>query len=560
MTTIDSHTDDAGAAAGTPSTVEAFFVGAAAWITTADHKKIGRMFAGFGLLVLTAAAVLGLVLGLERADDAALLDADAVLQTFQLYRVGIVFGGLAPLGLGLAVAVTPLQLGARSIAFPRLALAGLYTWLGGFALACVALGRNGGAGGGDADMVDLYLAGLGLAVLGLCAAAGSVATSVLTTRAPGMTMRRVPLFAWSSLVGALGMLVSLPVTFGVIVYLFVDHRLGAQANFGGVEGVGTWLHWSLSVPAIVVYALPAIGVAAEQFPVAFKARQVLRGVTFAAIALIGVTALAAATQQFVHEVTFDTDGETFVRGVLPLLIFGGLPLLGVTAVLLLAMGTVRNGAGRPSIRAPFVFGVLGLLLVGAGVAGTVVMSITDLELVALSSDGVGFTAFEEGLSLLVVYGSVLAAIGGLVFWAPKLWGRLLPDGKVLPLALLGAAGAALAAGPLLIAGFLDQAGGVPSSDADVARLLDIGGVDGAAVLNTLALVGHGLLALTVVAVGGLMLATFTGSGDAADENPYGGHTVEWGTTSPAPAHNYEHVATVASAEPRFDLTSEGSQS
>ncbi len=556
MTTIDTHTDDAGAVAGTPSAVEAFFVGVADWVTSTDHKKIGRLYAGFGLLVLTAAAVLGLVLGLERADDAALLDADALLQTFQLYRVGIVFGGIAPLALGLAVAVTPLQLGARSIAFPRLALTGFYAWLGGFTLAIVALGRNGGAGGGDANMVDLYLAGLGLAVIGLCATAGTVATSVLTTRAPGMTMRRVPLFAWSSLIGALGMLISLPVTFGVVIYLFIDHRLGVQANFLGVEGIGSWLHWALSVPAVVVYALPAVGVAAEQVPVAFKARQALRGVMFAAIALVGITALAAATQQFTQEVTFDTDGETFLRGAVPFAVFIGLPLLGITGTLLLALGTMRAGNGRPSIRAPFVFGILGLLFVGAGIAATAIMNITDLELI--SPDGTQFTVFEEGATLLVVYGAALAAIGGLVFWAPKLWGRVVPDGAAIPLALLGAAGTALAAVPLLVAGFLDQLGGVPSSDADVARLLDTSGVDGAAALNTLSLVGHGLMALTIVAVAGLMLKTFTGSADDADsaddDNPYGGHTVEWGTTSPAPAANYDHVVTVASAEPQFDLT------
>lgn len=558
MTTIDTHTDDAGAAEGTPSAVEAFFVGAADWVTSTDHKKIGRLYAGFGLLVLTAAAVLGLVLGLERADEAALLDADALLQTFQLYRMGIVFGGVAPLALGLAVAVAPMQLGARSIAFPRLALTGFYVWLGGLSLAVVALGGNGGAGGGDADMVDLYLAGLALAVLGLCATAGSVATSVLTTRAPGMTMRRVPLFAWSSLIGALGMLISLPVTFGVIIYLFIDHRLGVQANFLGVEGIGSWLHWSMSVPAVIVYALPAIGVAAEQVPVAFRSRQVLRGVTFAGIALVGVSALAAATQQFAHEVTFDTDGETFLRGALPFLVFAGLPLLGVTVTLLLAVGTMRGGSGRPSIRAPFVFGMFGLLLVGAGIAANAVMSITDLELI--SPDGTRFTVFEEGATLLVVYGATVALLGGLVFWAPKLWGRVVPDKQVMPLALLGAAGTALAAGPLLVAGFLDQLGGVPSSDADVAGLLDTGAVDGAAALNTLSLVGHGLMALTVVAAAALMLKTFTGSGDAADENPYGAHTVEWGTPSPAPAANYEHVATVASPEPLLELTHEGSQS
>lgn len=562
MTTIDTRPDAASSAAGETSggsTVASFFIGAADWVTSTDHKKIGRLYLGVGLLVLLATSVIGLLLGLERADDgAALIDADALLQMFQMYRVALVLGVLAPLGLGLAVAVAPLQLGARSIAFPRLALTGCYAWIGGMALAMVALGRNGGAGGGEPQAVHMYLAGLGLAVLGLLATAGCVATSVLTTRAPGMTMRRVPLFAWSSLVGALGLLLMLPVVFGVVIYLFIDNRLGlAEAGFfGGTEGIDAWLEWPFSVPAVFVYAIPAIGVAAEMFPVAFKSRQMLRGVAFAGIALVGVAALSATTQQFIHPVEFDTDGETFVRGAVVFAIFAGLPLLGVTITLLLGLSGAKGS--RPSISAPFVLSLLGLLMIGAGVAGNVLLGIVDLELAA---PGVRIvSALEEGAVLYVVYGTVLAVLGGITFWAAKLWGRVLPDKQVLPLALLGLAGTVLAALPLYIAGFLDQIGGVPGSDAEVSMLLSIDQVDGGAIWTVLSLIGHGLMALTVLAFVGLMLATFTGIGRPAGQNPYDGHTIEWSTPSPAPADNYEHVPTVASAEPQFDLTYEGSQS
>ena len=555
MTTIDTRPDTADAAAddaSSDSAVASFFVGAAAWATTTDHKRIGRMYAGVGLLALLATSVLGAVLGLERADDAStLLDADSLLQLFQAYRVGLVFAAIIPLGLGLAIAVAPLQLGARSIAFPRVALTGFYSWLGGLALTMVALGRNGGIGGGDDQAVDLFLAGHGLMIIGLLASAGCVATSVLTTRAPGMTMRRVPLFAWSALIGALGMLLALPVVFAAIVFLFLDHRYG-QFNFGGSEGIGTWIGWAFSVPAVVVYALPAIGVAAELMPVTFRHRQVLRGVKFAGIALIGVTALAATTQQYVHDVTFDTDGETFIKGAVPFLVFAGLPLLGVVVALGLGLLTAQQGLtnGKPSISAPFVFSLFGLLMIATGIAGNFLYGITDLELIGSS--------FEEGATLYVVYGGALGVMGGLAFWAPKLWGRVLPDKQVLPLALLGLLATVLAALPLYIAGFLDQAGGVPANDADVADLLSIGGVEQGVLWSTLSLAGHGLMALTIVAFAGLMLKTFTGAGPQAEQNPYGGHTVEWGTSSPAPAHNYEHVVTVASPEPQFD-THEGSQ-
>lgn len=569
MTTIDTRPDAAPTSSGQQSdaasresAVGSFFVGAAAWVTATDHKKIGRLYVGFGLVALVATSVLGLLLGLERADDAnSLLGANALLQAFQAYRVALVLGVLAPLGLGLAVAVAPLQIGARSIAFPRLAFAGFYAWLGGLTLTMVALGRNGGAGGGDPHAVDLYLAGLGLAVVGLAATAGCVVTSVLTARAPGMTMRRVPLFAWSSLIGALGLMLMLPVVLAIVVLVFVDLRLGLGAeggNFGGPEGLGAWLAWPFSVPAAIVYSLPAIGVAAELMPVAFRARQMLRGVAFAAMALVGVTALATTTQQYVFDVEFDTTGEAFVRGAVPFAIFAGLPLLGVTLTLLLGLGNARQGAGRPAVSAPFVFSFLGLLMIGAGVAGYALLGIVDLELIDPATGTL--SVLEEGATLYVVYGTALSVMGGLTFWAPKLWGRTLGDKQLLPLALLGLLATVLASLPLYVAGFLDQVGGIPASDADVAMLLSLDQVDGGAIWNILSLVGHGLMAVTVLAFAGLLLKVVTGTREPAEQNPYGGHTIEWGTTSPAPADNYVHVPTVASPEPLFDPTPEGSPS
>ncbi len=551
MTTIDTRPD----ADAALDSVGSFFACAAAWVTSTDHKRIGRLYVGVGLLVLTAVAVLAAVLGFERAAESdALVDSDALLQMFQMYRVGLVFGAVIPLGLGLAIAVAPMQLGARQIAFPRLALLGFYSWLGGLALTLTALARNGGIGGGDADMVDLFLAGHGLMALGLLASAGCVATSVLTTRAPGMTMRRVPLFAWSALIGSLGVLLALPVAFGGVVYLFIDNRY-EQLNFGGPEGIGAWLGWAFSVPAVIVYALPAVGVAAEMMPVTFKHRHVLRGVTFAGIALVGVAALAAVTQQLVHDVSLDKQQNTgdFVKDLVPMLIFAGLPILGLTVVMGLGALTARSGLkhAKPKITSGFVFSFFGLGMIAVGMIGNLLQSIDNLEL--------GGTVFEEGAVLYIVYGTLLGVIGGLCFWAPKLWGRVLSEKQVLPLALLGVGGTVLAGLSLYIAGFLDQAGGLPATDIQVSTLLSIGDVNNGQLWNTLTAIGHLMVALMVAAFVGLLIKSFM-SGPQAEQNPFDGHTVEWSTSSPAPADNFAVTPTVASAQPQFDMTYEGSLS
>jgi heme/copper-type cytochrome/quinol oxidase subunit 1 len=555
-----AHSDRPAAAGGAAQAgVAAFFVGVADWVTSTDHKKIGRLYAGFGLLVLAGAAAVGALLSLERADDGAeLIDAGALLQLFQVYRVGLVVGGLLPLAVGVALAVAPLQVGARQVAFPRVALTGFYFWLAGVVFVLVALGRNGGMGGGNAQAADLFLAGLGLALVGLAATAMAVATTVLTTRAPGMTMRRVPLFAWSALIASLGLLLVLPVAFGTVIYLFVDQRLGASANFGGTAGTSAWLGWLLSVPAAIAFAVPAVGVAAELMPVTFRARQQLRGVAFAGIGLVGVAAMAAMTHQMVIEVSFDSDlGEKrIVKDAATHLLFAGLPLLGLVIVLALGGLTAQAGistarrhkAGRPNLSPAFLFAFIGLGLVALGLVANFVQAIADLELLG--------TAFEEGATVLVAYGALLALLGGLVFWAPKLWGVVMPALHVVPLALLGAAGAVLAGGSAIAGGLLDQPGGLPADDAAVARLMSLDFSDAGSLLAVLGLIGHSAVALTIVAFGALLLKV-RGSDVTDEENPGKGHTIEWGTASPAPTDNYGHVPTVASAEPVFDLSYEG---
>ena len=430
-----------------------------------------------------------MLLGIERVDGSdVLLDSDAIPQLFQLYRIGLVSATLMPLGIGLSIAVVPLQLGARSLAFPRLALAGFYGWLAGLVLVIVALANNGGIGGGDADMVDLFLVALVLMALGLIAAAVSIATSVLTTRAPGMSMRRVPLFSWSALVTAIGVLLSLPVLVGALVFLVVDHR-NARAVFGGNEGIGDWIGWAFTQPATYVFALPAIGVAAELFPVTFGRRQVMRGVVYTGLALVGVGALSAVTQQNVHSLPWSGSGlDTEELGTkfddfVPFALFNLLPVLGVLIVM--AIGALMAKGGRPSITSPFLFGFLGVGMIFVGMLGGVLYPIDDL--------GLQGTVFEEGALVYIVYGAVLGIMGGVVYWAPKLWGRTFPDKQVMGLAGLGLIATVLASLPYYVAGFADQPAASPT--------YDYGGP--AELWNALVLVGHGLMLLTVLAFAGL---------------------------------------------------------
>jgi heme/copper-type cytochrome/quinol oxidase subunit 1 len=539
MTTIDTS-PDALAPSRERAASGSFLATVAAWLITSDHKRVGRLFVGGALLGLVGTVVVNVLLGVERiAGDDTVLDSGAITQLFQAQRVGLVFGALVPFGLGLAIAAVPLQVGARSLAFPRAALAGFYGWLAGLALVIVALANNGGIGGGDADMVDLFLAGHALLALGLLLAAGTVATTVLSTRAPGMNLRRVPMFAWAAFAGSIGMVIVLPVLIGTIVYLFVAHTYGVD-TFGGGAGIGLWIGWVFSQPTTFVFALPAIGVFSEMAPVTFRRRQPVRDGVLTGLSLVLVAALAAITQQDVHNLPWPGSGLDLddlgdkAQDLLPFALFNLLPLLGATIVLLLGLANAVKG--KPKLASPFVFAFFGIGMILVGMIGNVLHAVDDL--------GLQGTVFEEGAVVYVAYGAALAAMGGIVFWAPKLWGRRISERKVLPLALLGVLATVLAALPYYIAGFADQPAGVVSYDYSGPS----------ETWNILSLVGHGLMGLVVLAFVGLALAELRGGADPdVGDDPWGAHTIEWSTTSPAPGNNFPEVPTVRSPEPMLDL-------
>ncbi len=561
MTTIESSPDagvsarsavdvDTATSSGTSSRLDALV----AVFASTDHKVIGRHWFAFGLAGLLTVVVVNILIGVERLDGSDVaLDVEILPQLIDAQRVGLVFVVLAPLAMAMAVAFVPLQIGARAIAFPRLAFTGFWMWLGGAVLTVIALVNNGGTLGGDSDMVDLFIAGIGLASLGLIASAGSVATSILTSRAPGMTMRRLSASTWSALVFSVGVVVVLPVLFGTLIYLFLDHR-NARTGFGGNEGIYTWAGWLFTQPTTFLFAIPAVGLLTEIFPITFGRRTPARGIMYAGLALVGAAVFGAVTQQNIQnlpwsgsQLSTDDLGEK-ARDLVPYFLFNGLPVFGALLVLLVALQIARPAAGmKVNVTPATLFAFFGFGMVFVGMLGNLIHAIDDVALQG--------TVFEEATLVYVAYGAALGAMGAIVHWAPKLWGRTLNSLAAMGLAVLGVAATVLAAFPLYISGLLDQGAGVFYDNSDLQ------------IWNILSLVGHGLMAVTVLAFVGLLAATLLGRGGDVEvgDDPWNGHTIEWATTSPAPRDNFVDVPVIRSAEPMLDLregtaTTEGSDS
>lgn len=500
------------------------------WLTSSDHKKIGRLFTGTALVVAVGVGIMGLIVGLERMSPASwdMIDGDAAIQLLAAYRYDLVLGVLAPLFVGLAIAVVPIQVGSRAVAFPRLAQFGYWTWLFGSVLVAVSLVANGGPGGGQTDMVDLYLMALPLAAAGLLAAALSVVTTLLTSRAPGMSIDRVPAFSWSALVGASAMLLSMPVMIGTAIYLYVDHTHAKKA-FGGNKAVLDHIGFALSQPQTFVLVVMALGVFAEVAPVASRVRQPLRPAVLAGLGLVSSGVLGAVTQSS-HHLVWKGSATDKIQSAVPWLIFNGLPLLGVVVVIASVALSFKERA--PRVTAPFVLSLAGALMILVGVAGNFIATIESVELVG--------TVFEEGVVVYLVVGGVLAGLGGLVHWSPKLSGRFVAGSKMSGLGALGLLATVAAAFPLYILGFMGQPAGVVAD-------FSLEGPDGT--LNLVAAIGMGLVAVVVLGAVAAILSTPIGAAD----DPWDAQTLEWSVSSPAPRDNFEVLATVGSPEPLLDV-------
>lgn len=495
-------------------------------VGTGDHKRIGRMFLGGGLVGLLATLVAGLVIDLERISDTSfeILTADTVLQVVGFQRLGLVLLFALPALLGLALVVVPLQVGASTIAFPRAAALSFWTWALGSALWIGSYLADGGPGGGDLQATDLWILSSMMVVGALLVATVCVVTTVLALRAGGMTLARVPAYSFSMVVAGSIWLITLPVLVANLVVIYLDHRY-AQVLWGANEGIYVQVRWLIEQPQVYALAIPVLGIAADQIPVFAGARQRFGAVLFGAIGVFGALSIGAWAQPALAPELFD---EPLYVGV------AVLAVIPVLMVLALGGDTLRAGKVRPT--APLVMALLaGLTLLAATVAGAIAV-IEPLELLG--------TTWQVGHTELVMFAVALGVFAGVWFWAPKILGRLLNEGLGRVFALLLFLGALLATVPLMVAGLLDQVDRFPPLAED----------DAVTALNSAAAAGS---AVALLAVLGLVATLLRGRGDGTTaDNPWDAHTLEWATASPPVTGNFAEAPVVTDARPLFPDTAE----
>ena len=537
-------TEDAPAAAlasSQPTAPPAAATGLASILGSGDHKVVGRLWLVASLVHLVLAGAAAVWVALLRVDsDKLVTDApDFFAQAFTFRSIGGAFLFLLPLTIGIATLVVPLQVGAATLAFPRAAAAAAWTYLLGGGLIIGAYAIDGGPFGDDTDGVRLFIAAFLLVVVALIVAWICIATTVIALRPPGMALKRVPLFSWSSLVAASVWVVTLPVLAGIVLITYVDVRYGGPDGFisgGGAVTLYSRIAWVFGQPAVYAFAIPVLGFLGSVVPVFTSTRHQLHRVAMGLIGAFGalsagawaVPAFGAERTPWLYELPW-----VAVSVLILLPLFG---LFGLWAL------TARQG--QPRLASPLLFGVAAGLMLLVGLLAGAVQAIKPIKTLV---DGEGTplygTTVTTSVASYVVLAAAIAALGGVVFWAPKIVGRQLQEAGARLVAVLLLAGTVLWSFPDVISGLLGQPAvpGAPIAD----------NVDAIKALNTASAVGGVVLALAVAAFVALLIRS-TRSVQLAGDDPWSGHTLEWATSSPPPVRNFASLPAITSEAPLYD--------
>jgi cytochrome c oxidase subunit 1 len=515
------------------------------WLTTTDHKKIGIMYLVNSYFWFGVAGLLAVFIRAELAEPGTqFFGEERYNQLFTMHGTTMIFLFIIPILAGFGNYIVPLQIGALDMAFPRvnalsfwmLPLAGITLYssylLGGpadagwteYAPLSEGVGAQGNSIGIDLWIVALLLVGTA-SILG----AVNFITTIFNMRAPGMTMFRMPLFTWTILVTSLLVLLATPVFTSALVMLLIDRNLGGSffnpAN-GGIAILWQNVFWFYSHPAVYVMVLPGMGIISDVLPV--FSRKPLFGYKAFVFATAGIGALGFSV--WAHHM--------FVTGQVLLPFFSIMTFLiavptGVKFFNWIA--TLVKGQITFSTAMLFAIGFLTMFLIG-GIDG-----------VFLASPPVDFALTETywvvaHIHYVLFGGSVFAVYAGFYYWFPKFSGKRLKEGLGKLHFWLQFIGFNLTFFSMHILGLL----GMPRRIQDYAPLKDWVG------LNQLQTAGALLIALSTAPFLANVVMTIRRK-DRDPEDPWEGNTLEWYTTSPPPAHNFDSLPEIHSERPLFDL-------
>jgi cytochrome c oxidase subunit 1 len=525
------------------------------WPPATDHKVVGTVFVVVGILSLVAAGAIALVMRAQLSSaDMDVVGRVTYGELFTLHGTLAVFGFLAPVWVGLATAVVPLQIGASRLAFPRLQALCLWAVVGGITMIATSPFVKGGdvvSGWSLSSPIpegpafrgngpDLLILGVGLVAVALVLASANLVVTVVKMRAPGLTLRRTPLFSWSVLVAGAVILLALPVLIAGLGMLFMDRHYGAHifrgftGSLGGNPNIWPRLFWFAAYPLMWALLLPALGAVSDIVATFSRRRLFSHKRAAAAIGAVGVLAFAGWGSE--------TPGLSRARLLFAagaLLVLAPVASLVLNWLATLVMGRRERRTGPRTVGAlPMVVALGFVTVLAVGLGGGAIAALTT----GTSSHR---NYWQVATQHTLFFGAgTLGFVAALAYWAPKLWGRHLSDkgGKLAAVLLVG--GMHLTFLPMFVLGAQNMR----------IHLFTYESGDDFGPANLVATVGAvvTLLGVAVLALD-LLVSVIARRGRQADDDPWQGHTLEWATSSPPPSHNFERLPEIRSEVPLLDV-------
>ena len=514
--------------------------GLVAWLTTVDHKRIGILYGVTAFLFLLVGGLEAVIIRLQlMRPNAGLVSAEFYNALFTMHGTTMVFLAVMPLNAAFFNYMVPLMIGARDVAFPRLNAFSYWVFLAGalFLNASFLIGTPPDGGWfGYANLttrpfspglgIDFW--NLGLQVLGVSSmvAGFNFIVTILNMRAPGMTLMRMPLFVWMTLVVQFLIVLAFPpITVGLI-FLMLDRFVGTHfydVAAGGDLHLWQHLFWIFGHPEVYILILPSFGIVSEVIPT--FARKPLFGapVMIYSGILIGFFGFGVWSHHMFAAGMGPVADAAFAVGTMLIAIPTGVKIFNWLA-------TLWGGTIRFTTAFCFAVGLVGLFTIG-GLSGVMHAS----PPVDLQQTDTYFVVAH--MHYVLIGGSLFGIFAGLYYWWPKLTGRLLDERLGMVNFWLMTAGFNIAFFPQHYLGALGMPRRIYTYSPDAGWTL----------WSFVSTIGALILALGV-AVFVVNAVWSLARGRLAVADPWDGRTLEWRTASPPPVHDFDTIPPVYSRD------------
>jgi len=501
------------------------------WLFTTDHKRIAFLYLISITLMFFVGGTMAVLFRINLLEPEGIFSAETYNRLFSMHGIVMVFFFLVPsIPATLANFLIPIMIGAKDLAFPRINLLSWYLYVFGAIFTIYAVARGGVDTGWTfyapysstysnsyvlSAVMGVFVAGFSSILTGL-----NFIVTVHKMRAPGMTWSRLPLFVWSNYATGLLQVLGTPVlaiSLTLIAFERVAHVGIFDPNIGGDPILFQHLFWFYSHPAVYIMILPGMGVISE-IMACFSRKRVF-GYNFIAASSMGIAVLSF----FVWGHHMFVTGEAMYTAVaFSFLSF----LVAVPSAIKVFNWTATMYKGSVSFDTPmlYAFGFIGLFTIGG---------LTGLFLAALATDVAthGTYFIVAHFHYVMVGGMVMAFLGGLHFWWPKITGRLYPEAWAKFAALIIFIGFNLTFFPQFILGYLGMPRRVHAYPPEFQAL------------NVLSTAGASILGIGYL-IPMIYFAWSIRKGPKAPPNPWAATGLEWEIQSPPTTYNFDETPIV----------------